>query len=66
MTVDELIDRTVRNCCNLSCPVCGRIHLSREDIEQLENQKNTDSERCQQIRQQAEALDYAQQQGVKN
>jgi hypothetical protein len=69
MPASELLEPTVRNWCNLSCPVCGPIlcdfvHLSREEIEQFENQKNICSERRQQIRQQAERLDSAQQQGV--
>lgn len=69
MPPSELLEPTVRNYCNLSCPVCGPIlcgfvHLSREEIEQFENQKIIYSERRQQIRQQAERLDSAQQQGV--
>jgi len=66
MTVDELLERTFHDNCNLACPVCGLIHLSREEIDRLEQQKIIHSERYQQIRQQAETINYAQQQGVKN
>lgn len=55
MTTDELLERAVHDNCDLSCPACGLIHLNREEIELLENEKVIHSERYQIIKQQAEA-----------
>ncbi len=49
MTVDELLERSLFEGCDLSCPLCGLIHLSREEIEHLEKEKIIDSERYRQI-----------------
>lgn len=55
MTADELKQRAAHDDMNLSCPVCGLIHLSREEIEDLEKQKVVNSRRYREIRRQAEA-----------
>ena len=55
MTADELKQRAAHDDMNLSCPVCGLIHLSREEIEDLERQKVVYSRRYREIRRQAEA-----------
>ena len=57
MTADELLERAVHDNCDLSCPICGLIHLHREEIDQLESQKIIHSERYKQIRQQAELIE---------
>ncbi|WP_310601097.1 hypothetical protein [Desulfobulbus sp.] len=54
MTVDELKQRAAHDDMDLSCPVCGLIHLSREEIEDLEKQKVVYSKRYREIRRQAE------------
>lgn len=55
LTVDELLERSVHGESNLSCPLCGRVHLSREEIDQLEERRIIYSERYRIIQQQAEA-----------
>ena len=55
MTVDELLELTLHERCNLSCPLCGLIHLSREEIERIEADKIVHSDRYRQIRLQAES-----------
>jgi len=59
MTVDELLEQTVPERCNLSCPLCGLIHLSREEIERIEEEKIVHSARYRQIRLQAESTPEA-------
>ena len=54
MTVDELKQRAAHDDMDLSCPVCGLIHLSREEIEDLEKQKMIHSKRYREIQRQAE------------
>ena len=54
MTTDELLELAVHDNCDLSCPACGLIHLNREEIDLLENEKIVFSERYQEIKQQAE------------
>ncbi|MBM9535577.1 hypothetical protein [Desulfobulbus alkaliphilus] len=54
MTVDELKQRAAHDDMDLSCPVCGLIHLSREEIEDLEKQKVVHSKRYREIQRQAE------------
>ncbi len=39
MTVDEIRKRLTGPCVNVSCPACGRIHLSEEDISEAEARK---------------------------
>jgi Zn-finger nucleic acid-binding protein len=55
MTADELKQRAANDDMDLSCPVCGLIHLSREEIEDLEKQKVVNSKRYREIQRQAEA-----------
>jgi len=55
MTADELKQRAAHDDMDLSCPVCGLIHLSREEIEDLEKQKMIYSKRYREIQRQAEA-----------
>jgi hypothetical protein len=55
MTADELKQRAAHDEMDLSCPVCGLIHLSNEEIEDLEKQKVVNSKRYREIRRQAEA-----------
>lgn len=56
MTVDELLERTLNEGSSLACPLCGRIHLSREEIDQLEQEKIVYTDRYRQIRMQAEFI----------
>jgi Zn-finger nucleic acid-binding protein len=53
MTADELKQRAAHDEMDLSCPVCGLIHLSREEIEDLEKQKVVNSKRYREIVRQA-------------
>ncbi|HEB51352.1 MAG TPA: hypothetical protein ENI89_12175 [Desulfobulbus sp.] len=53
-TADELKARAVGDAVDGTCPFCGRVHLSEEEIRELEQQKVVRSERYQRIRQQAE------------
>ena len=55
MTADELKQRAAHDDMDLSCPVCGLIHLSREEIDDLEKQKVVNSKRYREIQRQAEA-----------
>ena len=55
MTADELKQRAAHDDVDLSCPVCGLIHLSRDEIEDLEKQKVVNSKRYREICRQAEA-----------
>ena len=56
MTVDELLERTLKEGCSLACPHCGRMHLNREEIDQLEREKIIYTDRYRQIRMQAESI----------
>ena len=53
MTADELKQRAAHDEMDLSCPVCGLIHLSREEIEDLEKHKVVNSKRYREIQRQA-------------
>jgi Zn-finger nucleic acid-binding protein len=55
MTADELRERSVQETCDLSCPACGLIHLSREEVDLANQQKIVETERYRQLRMQAEA-----------
>jgi len=55
MTADELKQRAAHDDMDLSCPVCGLIHLDREEIEDLDKQKVVYSKRYREIQRQAEA-----------
>jgi hypothetical protein len=39
MTVDEIRKRLTGHRVNVSCPACGRIHLSEEDVAEAESRK---------------------------
>ncbi len=49
MTAEELKARAVGDEVNLSCPVCGLIHLNREEAEDMEQKKVTETARYQQL-----------------
>ena len=53
MTADELKQRAAHADVDLSSPVCGLVHLSREEIEDLEKQKVVNSKRYREICRQA-------------
>ncbi len=55
MTVDELKDRAVGEQVDGTCPLCGQVHLTRDEIEELERQKVTNSERFEEVKGEAEA-----------
>ncbi len=44
MTVDELVAVAAHSDFEINCPICGMIHLSREEIEELEQERVVDSE----------------------
>ncbi len=54
MTVDELRERATGDEFDARCPVCRQIHLTREEIEELEKRKLTESEKFQEIKSEAE------------
>lgn len=49
MTAEELKARAVGDEVNLSCPVCGLIHLSREEAKDMEQKKIIETPRYQQL-----------------
>ena len=55
MTGDELKDRAVGEQVDGTCPLCGQVHLTRDEIEELERQKVTASERFEEVKGEAEA-----------
>jgi hypothetical protein len=55
MTVEELKRVTVGDNFDASCPSCGRIHLTREEIEEIEGRKITDSKEYKETTKEAEA-----------
>ncbi len=55
MTVDELKERVVGENFDAACPICGLVHLSRDEIVELEQRKITGSDRFEAIREEAEA-----------
>ncbi len=54
-TADELKARAVGDEVDGTCPLCGLVHLSRDEINELERQKVIDSVRFGVIREEAEA-----------
>ena len=54
MTVSELKERALGEEFDARCPVCRQIHLTREEIEELERQKITKSENFSHIKEEAE------------
>ncbi|WP_028585549.1 hypothetical protein [Desulfogranum mediterraneum] len=55
MTADELKERAAHDDVELACPVCGLIHLSREEIDEQVQHRVVDSQRYRTIQQQAQA-----------
>lgn len=55
LTADELKARAVGDDVDGTCPICGLVHLSRDEISELEKQKVVDSARFGAIRKEAEA-----------
>ena len=55
MTVDELVAIAADSDFEVNCPACGQIHLSREEIEEIEKEKFTDTEEYKETVRQAEA-----------
>lgn len=45
MTVDEIRKRLTGKRISVSCPACGRIHLSEEDVAEAESRKVCDHAR---------------------
>ncbi len=54
MTVAELRERALGEEFDARCPECGQIHLTREEIEELEHEKITQSEAFKKISKKAE------------
>jgi predicted RNA-binding Zn-ribbon protein involved in translation (DUF1610 family) len=55
MTVDQIRERTVGDNVNVTCPECGEIHLTREDLEAAESRRITESPKFKKIKGEAEA-----------
>ncbi len=54
LTADELRERAVGDEVSGFCPICGLVHLSRDEIDELERQKVVQSARFDRIREEAE------------
>ena len=57
MTVDELKSRAVGDNVDGACPICGLIHLSMDEIIELERRKVIKSDRFEAIKKEAEGGD---------
>lgn len=57
MTVDELKARAVGDEFDGICPACGQFHLTRAEIEKIEKEKITESERYRNMKKEAEAAE---------
>ena len=55
MTVDELKERAVGGKFDAACPICGLVHLSRDEIIELKRRKVVSSDRFDAITREAEA-----------
>jgi len=55
LTAEELKARAVGDKVDGTCPVCGLVHLSMDEISELERQKVIQSERFDVIKDEAEA-----------
>lgn len=55
MTIDELKSRAVGDDFDGTCPACGKFHLTRSEIEKLENEKVIDSKSYKAMKSEAEA-----------
>ncbi len=54
MTVDEIKERMVGEDVNVTCPECGEIHLSIEDVEKARTKKITDTPKYRKLLREAE------------
>jgi hypothetical protein len=54
MTIDELRERAVGEEFDATCPSCGMFHLTRQEIDQLNSEKFTDSSGFAKLRDEAE------------
>jgi len=54
MTIDELKARAVGEEFDATCPACGMFHLTKEEIELLNNEKITRSQNFADMRKEAE------------
>ena len=54
MTIDELKARAVGDEFDATCPACGMFHLTKEEIDKLNNEKITDSKNYAVMKEQAE------------
>ena len=54
MSVDEIKERIIGQDLNVTCPECGEIHLTTEEVEEAEKKKITDTPRYEKIRKEAE------------
>jgi hypothetical protein len=55
MTIDELKARAVGDDFDGTCPACGKFHLTRAEIEKIEQEKVTQSESYKQMKEEVEA-----------
>ncbi len=54
MTVDEIKDRTIGKELNVTCPDCGEIHLTPDDVTEAESKKITATPKYKKIQEDAE------------
>jgi len=54
MTVDQIKERSFGNNINVTCPECGKIHLTVEDTDEAETRKITKTERFARIKSDSE------------
>lgn len=54
MTADEIKARVIGKELNVTCPECGEIHLSPEDVEEAEARKFSETPRYKEIQKEAE------------
>lgn len=54
MTVDEIKDRTVGNNVNVTCPECGKIHLTPEEATEAQAKKLTTTPKYKKMQKDAE------------
>jgi Zn-finger nucleic acid-binding protein len=55
MTIDELKARAVGDEFDGTCPACGKFHLTRAEIDKLEQEKVTQSESFKKLKEEVEA-----------
>ncbi len=55
MTVDEIRSRLIGEQVNVTCPACGEIHLTTEDVEEAEMKKITNTGKYKKIKAEAES-----------